>query len=163
MQRTPLGDMACSVARSLDIVGEWWTPLIVRDVYVGLRRFDEIQANLGISRKVLTQRLDTLLDRGVLERRPYQDRPIRHEYVLTEKGHELVVVLMALMAWGDRWESDAPPMLLRHTDCGHQTIPTVACSECGEALGAEDVDLERGPGARLGPGTTGYVKIFGEP
>ncbi len=157
MQRTPLSDMACSIARTLDVAGEWWTPLIIRDVFVGITRFDALQSNLGVSRKVLSARLRTLVEHGILERRPYQEQPARHDYLLTDKGGELAVAIMALMAWGDRWTAGAagPPMLLRHQSCGEQTSPTVACSECGEPLRAEDVSPEPGPGARPGPGTVG--------
>ena len=89
MQRTNFGEMACSIARTLDVIGEPWSPLILRDVFVGFTRFEQLQADLGISRKVLTERLNHLVEHGVLERRPYDRRP-RYEYVLTEKGTELV-------------------------------------------------------------------------
>ena len=102
MQRTNFGEMACSIARTLDVIGEPWSPLILRDVYVGLSRFEQIQADLRISRKVLTERLAYLVERGVLERRPYDRRP-RYEYVLTAKGAELVDLLMVMVAWGDKW------------------------------------------------------------
>src|SRR3954469_22005460 len=102
MQRTNFGDMACSIARTLDVVGEPWSPLIVRDVWVGIRRFDQLQADLGISTKVLTERLKWLGERGVLEKVAYSERPTRHEYVLTEKGAELCSILMAMTAWGDK-------------------------------------------------------------
>ncbi len=135
MQRTPLGQMACSLARSLDVAGEWWTPLIVRDVWTGRTRFDEIQRNLGLSRKVLANRLDTLVRAGVLERRPYQERPVRHEYVLTESGNELIAALLALIAWGDRWTAeDEPPVVLDHTACGHDADPRLVCGHCGGEL-----------------------------
>jgi DNA-binding HxlR family transcriptional regulator len=155
MQRTSFDEMACSLARSLDVAGEWWTPLIVRDVWMGVRRFDEIQHNLGISRKVLADRLETLVDEGVVERRPYQERPLRHEYVLTPKGRELMEAFFTLIGWGDRWEADAagPPMLLRHRSCGETVHPQITCSSCGEPLTTKDVRLEPGPGARAGPGT----------
>src|SRR3954454_11774845 len=100
MQRTSFGDMACSIARTLDVIGEPWSPLVLRDVYVGINRFDQLQADLGISRKVLTQRLTWLGEEGVLEGRPYSARPPRHEYVLTGKGLELCDVLMAMVRWG---------------------------------------------------------------
>jgi DNA-binding HxlR family transcriptional regulator len=155
MRRTSFADMACSVARTLEVVGEWWSPLIIRDVYVGLTRFDHIQRNLGLSRKVLAARLDALVDNGLLERRAYQQHPVRHEYLLTDKGRDLVPALMALMAWGDRWTADdaGPPMRLRHDACGEWTVPTVTCSECGEALIADEVTVVPGPGGRSGPGT----------
>ena len=147
--------MACSLARSLDVAGEWWTPLIVRDVWDGRTRFDEIQENLGLSRKVLADRLDTLVREGVLERRPYQDRPPRHDYVLTEKGRELMSAFLTLIGWGDRWQAGraGPPMLLRHESCGAAVDAEVRCSHCGEPLHADEVHLEPGPGARVGRGT----------
>ena len=102
MQRTRFGEMACSIARTLDVIGEPWSPLILRDVWAGMRRFDHIQADLGISRKVLTERLNHLVEQGVLERLPYDGRP-RYEYHLTAKGTELVEMLMVMARWGDRW------------------------------------------------------------
>src|ERR1700750_2600596 len=118
MQRTNFGDMACSIARTLDGIGEPWSPLILRDVWVWMNRFDAIQAALGISRKVLTERLNHLVERGVLERRPYDRRP-RFEYVLTDKGTELVDLLMVMVAWGDKWlaREAGPPVLYRHRAC----------------------------------------------
>lgn len=147
--------MACSLARTLDVAGEWWTPLIVRDVWFGARRFDQIQSDLGLSRKVLADRLETLVREGVLERRPYQERPPRHEYVLTEKGRELMQALFVLISWGDRWTAGeaGPPMLLRHRACGEAVQAEVTCSACGEPLHARDVRLEPGPGARVARGT----------
>src|SRR6185312_5676707 len=103
MQRTQFGHMACSIARTLDIAGEPWSPLILRDVWVGIRRFDQLQHDLGISSKVLAERLKRLVEHGLLDRVAYSERPLRHEYALTEKGLELVDVLLAVAAWGDRW------------------------------------------------------------
>src|SRR5687767_5069851 len=103
MRRTSFADMNCSIAQALEVVGEWWTLLILRDVFLGVRRFDDFQKRLGIARNVLADRLDTLVERGILERRPYQDRPPRDEYVLTEKGRDLLPVIHALREWGDRW------------------------------------------------------------
>jgi DNA-binding HxlR family transcriptional regulator len=153
MQRTDFGDMACSIARTLHVAGEPWSPLIVRDVFVGITRFDDLRSNLGISRKVLAERLAWLVEQGVLERRPYSERPPRHEYHLTEKGHELMQVLFAMTAWGDRWTAgDAgPPVLLRHQACGAITHAEIRCAHCGEPLRAEDVDIEPGPGAVSDP------------
>jgi DNA-binding HxlR family transcriptional regulator len=153
MQRTPLGDIACSIARTFDILGEPWTPLILRDVYVGITRFDALQHDLEISRKVLADRLQTLVEREVLERRAYQVNPPRYDYVLTPRGEELVLVVLAAMSWGDRWTGDGAPVMLRHERCGHDTHPQVACSACGEALLAEDVTPRPGPGARAGRAT----------
>jgi DNA-binding HxlR family transcriptional regulator len=146
MQRTNFGDMACSIARSLDVAGEPWSPLVIRDVYVGINRFDDLQRDLGISRKVLAERLKHLVGAGMLERRPYS--PGRHEYHLTRKGEEFVDVLMAMVAWGDRWTAgDAgPPVLYRHHACGQITHPEPHCAVCGEVLHSTDVDVEPGPG-----------------
>jgi DNA-binding HxlR family transcriptional regulator len=147
--------MACSIARTLDVAGELWTPLILRDVWLGKRRFEEIQRNLELSRKLLADRLQTLGREGVLERRPYGERGTRHEYVLTQKGKELVPILLAIMSWGDRWTAGeaGPPKFLRHVGCGERARAEVTCSSCGEPLEAEDVRLEPGPGARIGWGT----------
>ncbi len=148
MQRTAFGEMACSIARTLHVAGEPWSPLIVRDVFVGITRFDDLRADLGISRKVLAERLAWLVEQGVLERRPYSERPPRHEYHLTEKGRELMQVLFAMTAWGDRWTAgDAgPPVLLRHSACGAITHAEIRCAHCGDPLRAEDVEVEPGPG-----------------
>ena len=163
MQRTPLADIPCSIARTVDVAGEWWTPLILRDVYLGLRRFDAIQRNLGISRKVLAERLQRLVENDVLERRPYSDRPPRAEYLLTPKGEQLVQAFFALLAWGDRWiAGDAgPPMLLRHDRCGELATPVVSCSCCGQPLAPAEVTPEPGPGARVTHGTREIARLFG--
>jgi DNA-binding HxlR family transcriptional regulator len=152
MHRTSFADMSCSIARTLEVAGEWWTPLILRDVYLGIDRFDDLQRDLGIARKVLAQRLDHLAAHGILQRRPYQQHPVRHRYLL---GHDLVPVLFALMAWGDRWAAgpDGPPMRLRHHHCGQRTTPQVTCATCGQPLALEEVTVEAGPGGHAGPGT----------
>lgn len=149
VQRTDFGAMACSIARTLDIAGEPWSPLIVREIWIGTRRFDEIRRNLGISRKVLAQRLTWLADHGVVAQRAYSRRPLRHEYVLTEKGSELCNVLLAMTAWGDRWTAGnaGPPALLRHRACGDLTHVDLRCARCGGPLEACHVDVEPGPGA----------------
>src|SRR3979411_1149537 len=131
MQRTNFGGMACSIARTLDVIGEPWSPLVLRDVWAGLSRFEQIQADLGISRKVLTERLTHLVDHGVLERRPYDRRP-RHEYRLTEKGAELVDLLMVMTGWGDKWLAGeaGPPVLYRHHACGEISRGRLPCPDC---------------------------------
>jgi DNA-binding HxlR family transcriptional regulator len=148
MQRTDFSRMTCSIARSLAVAGEPWSPLVLRDVWVGINRFDDIQRDLGISRKVLAERLRHLREAGMLERRAYSQRPARHEYVLTSKGFEFVDVLMAMAAWGDRWTAgDAgPPVLRRHRACGQITQVEMRCAACGEILRSADVDVEPGPG-----------------
>jgi DNA-binding HxlR family transcriptional regulator len=148
MQRTSFGEMACSIARTLDVVGEPWSPLVLRDVFVGMNRFEQIQADLGISRKVLTERLNHLVDHGVLERRPYDKRP-RFEYHLTRKGLELFDVLMVMVGWGDKWLSGAagPPVLYRHHSCGAVSHVDLRCSHCGEPMHADSIDVLAGPGS----------------
>jgi len=149
MQRTRFGDMACSIARTLDVIGEPWSPLILRDVYVGIDRFEQIQADLGISRKVLTERLKWLVESGVLERRQYEARPPRDRYVLTAKGSELVDLLMVMVAWGDKWLAGeaGPPVLYRHRACGQVSHVELRCAHCGASMGADDVEVLPGPGA----------------
>jgi DNA-binding HxlR family transcriptional regulator len=151
MQRTNFGDMACSIARTLDVIGEPWSPLVLRDVYAGFTRFEQIQADLGVSRKVLTERLNHLVEQGVLERRPYDRRP-RYEYLLTEKGTQLVDLLMVMVGWGDKWLAGqaGPPVLYRHHACGEVSHVDLRCAHCGEPMHAVDVDLLPGPGAAKG-------------
>lgn len=141
--------MTCSIARTLDVIGEPWSPLVLRDVWAGIHRFDDIQTDLGISRKVLTERLNHLVDEGVLERRPYDRRP-RHEYHLTTKGAELVDLLIVMAGWGDRWLAGAagPPVLHRHHACGQITTAELRCGHCHEPMHADDIDLLPGPGNR---------------
>lgn len=156
MQRTDFGSMACSIARTLDVVGEPWSPLVLRDIWAGMTRFEQLQADLGISRKVLTERLNHLVEHGVLERRPYDRRP-RYEYVLTRKGAELVELLMVMTRWGDRWLAGeaGPPVLYRHRACGEISAVEVRCAHCGGPVHADDVELLPGPGAAVAPGPTG--------
>ena len=132
MKRTDLSHHPCSIARTLDVAGEWWTLLIIRDVAYGVRRFREIQEDLGISANVLADRLDTLVAEGILDRVAYQQRPLRHEYRLTDKGSDLVPVLLALMEWGDRWGWDATggPVEVLHDKCGHDVHVETHCPQC---------------------------------
>lgn len=157
MQRTRFGEMACSIARTLDVIGEPWSPLILRDVFVGITRFDALQQELGISRKVLAERLKWLVENDVLERREYSDRPVRHEYVLTAKGLELCDLLLVMVAWGDRWTAGAagPPVLYRHHACGEISHVELCCSTCGEPMNAATVEVLPGPGAGVETGTPG--------
>ncbi|MFN2525176.1 MAG: winged helix-turn-helix transcriptional regulator [Actinomycetota bacterium] len=132
--------MECSVARTLDAIGDRWSLLIIRDAFYGVRRFDAFQRDLGVARNILTDRLQKLVDKGVLERRPYEERPPRYEYRLTEQGRDLVGVVLAMMRWGDRWTGEGgAPVSIIHTTCGHVTQPVVACSECGGELHLEDL------------------------
>lgn len=140
--------MDCSVAQCLEVVGEWWSLLIVRDALLGVSRFDDFEAHLGISRNVLAQRLDHLVDHGVLERVPYQDHPVRYDYRLSKKGRDLWKVLNAMRQWGDRWAApDGPPGELVHDSCGQITTAVPVCSSCGERLYLRDVHMVPGPGA----------------
>lgn len=154
MKRTSFADMDCSIARTLEVVGEWWTMLILREAFNGVRRFDGFQARLGIARNVLAARLQRLVDTGILERRRYQDRPERFEYRLTDKGRDLYPVLMSLMHWGDKWAvtESGPPVLLTHQPCGHAPGPILACEHCREPLNARDVSVRRRDGR---PGISG--------
>lgn len=146
MQRTPLDSMNCSIARSLDIVGEWWTLLIVRDVFLGLHRFEQIRADLGISKKVLTDRLNTLVERDVLRKVPAEHG--FEEYRLTRKGIDLHDVIVAVKQWGDTWEApNGPPLDLVH-QCGHVTRAQLVCDCCGEEVTAFNVTAKAGPGMR---------------
>ncbi len=151
--------MHCSIAQAVGVVAEPWTPLILRDLYLGLRRFDQLSEDLGISRNLLTQRLERLQAAGVIEKVPYQERPVRFEYHLTEAGKDIVPALITLMAWGDRWATPpgGPPALLVHS-CGRQFTPTVTCPHCGGPADADSITMVGGPGAAQGPGTMVLAK-----
>lgn len=133
----------CSVARALEVIGERWTILIVRDAFLGVRRFDDFQRGLGIARNVLNTRLQRLVDAGILERRRYQERPARHEYRLTEMGRDLWPSVLALMQWGDRWlaGADGAPMAVAHRDCGGAVTDRRVCAACGADVGVRDVEV----------------------
>lgn len=151
MRRKSFEDVNCSVAQCLEVVGEWWTLLIVRDLFLGVRRFDELQIRLDISRNVLTERLEHLIAHGVVERRPYQERPVRNDYVLTDKGRSLWPVLSAMRQWGDEWAApNGPPLEVVHKGCGERSHVVTTCSACGEAMGPRDVRAVAGPGATPG-------------
>ena len=153
MRGISFGDMACSVARTLDVVGERWTLLIVRDAFNGVRRFEDFQESLGIARNILTDRLQTLVAQGVLEKRRYQEHPERFEYRLTTKGRDLFPVLVALMQWGDRYLADEPgaPIRITHRACGQPVAAAVTCPHCDEPLTARDTQSELGPGFSARP------------
>ena len=141
----------CSIAKSLEVVGERWSLLIVRDVMNGHRRFDELQKGLGVARNVLATRLQRLLDEDILERRPYQQSPERFEYFLTEKGLDLWPALIALLGWGDRHSTgpEGPPMLIVHKQCGGAVSDRGVCESCGKVLGARDARALPGPGVAV--------------
>ena len=122
--------------------------LIVRDAFLGVTRFDQFQERLGISRNVLNQRLSHLVRAGVLDRTPYNERPMRYDYRLTKKGRDLWPVLTAMRQWGDAHAApDGPPLVLVHRTCGHVVDAVMACSACGAPISARDVRARRGPGA----------------
>jgi len=142
-------DRNCSVARTLEIMGDPWGFLILRAFFFGKRRFSDIMDHGAIPKKILSARLRVLVDQGVLRRRLYETRPRRYDYLLTEKGHELYPAAIALMHWGDNWASgpEGIPVRLRHTRCGRHFNAIVACPECRNALHAHEVTYRDGPGA----------------
>ena len=148
MLRHDYPGQVCSIAKALEVVGERWSLLIVRDVMGGNRRFDELQKGLGIARNVLAARLERLVDEDILERRPYQESPPRYEYFLTEKGLDLWPALIALLGWGDRHTAypDGPPMLIVHKECGGPVNDRGICESCGKVLHARDARALPGPG-----------------
>ena len=148
VERKSFSEMHCSVAQCLEVVGEWWSMLILRDAFFGVTRFDQFQERLGISRNILNQRLAGLVGAGVLAKVPYSDHPPRYDYRLTDKGRDLWPVLTAMRQWGDKYEApDGPPVKLIHRNCGQVSDAVLVCSSCGEPVGARDVRAAPGPGA----------------
>jgi DNA-binding HxlR family transcriptional regulator len=131
----------CTIARTLEIVGERWTLLILRQSFYGVKRFDQLQSSLGIARNILAKRLQTLVGAGILERHRYQERPSRYEYRLTEKGRDLYPVVLSLRAWGDKHALShiGAPVTLVHKGCGQEMEGVIVCEHCGEPIGARDV------------------------
>ena len=151
MLRSDYQGQDCSIAASLELLGERWTLLVIREVFSGRRRFDQMQSTLGVARNVLSVRLERLVDEGILERRPYSDHPRRFEYFLTEKGLDLWPVLVALMGWGDRHfaGSDGPPVVVVHKgDCGGVVNDRRICEKCGKELEVREARAIPGPGAK---------------
>jgi DNA-binding HxlR family transcriptional regulator len=150
MLRSDYPGQNCSAARALELIGERWTLLVLRDVLSGARRFDQIQRSLGVARNVLAARLERLVDEGVLERRRYSHHPPRDEYFLTEKGLDLWPVLVSLIAWGDKHapNPDGPPVVIVHKDCGGRMNDRRICERCGEELSVRDARGVPGPGAK---------------
>jgi DNA-binding HxlR family transcriptional regulator len=140
----------CAIARSLSFLGERWALLILRELFFGRARFDEIQRQLGVAPNMLSARLTTLVEEGIVERRPYSSHPGRFEYRLTEKGRELQPVLLELLAWGTRHVVDEPPLEVVHTECDHVMHPVETCSHCGGELTTRNVRPQPGPGANAG-------------
>lgn len=141
----------CSIAGTLELVGERWTLLILRDAFLGTRRFDDFQRNLGVARNILQARLKRLVDEGILRRERYQERPERFEYRLTRKGVDLWPVIVALMKWGDKYEApNGPPVVLRHKGCGGELDDHRICTVCAHPVEAHEAEPELGPGALPG-------------
>lgn len=137
------GAMNCSIARALDVLGESWTLLILRDALQGLRRFDQLQTSLGVATNVLTARLKRLVDLGLLERRAYRERPRRFEYLPTAQARDLAPVLIGLLQWGDKYLAgeNGPPRTLVHVGCGQATSAQLVCASCGEPVVERGVRL----------------------
>jgi len=155
MERKSFADMDCSVAQCLEVVGEWWSMLIVRDAFLGVTRFEDFQRRLGISRNILQQRLIKLVDSGVLTRVPYSAHPPRVDYRLTDKGRDLWPVLTAMRQWGDAYAAPGGrPVEVSHKSCGASGPLVLVCPDCGEAVGPRDVTARAGidrDAATLGP------------
>lgn len=149
MKWTELEREKCSVARTVSVIGDRWSLLVLRDCFLGVRRFEAFQQRLGISRPMLADRLRKLVEAGVLRRHLYEESPPRHEYRLTPRGRDLHPVIMAIVHWGDVHMAGRAgrPLLHRHARCGRLFDPVTVCSECGEPLDAREVEVEAGPGA----------------
>lgn len=150
MKRVSFENMQCSIAQTLEVVGEWWTLLVLREVFFRRQRFTEMLDDLGIARNVLTDRLNRLVDEEILVRHDVGGTGGRHEYRLTEQGRELFPVLVTLMQWGDRWRRlpKGAPTELVHRTCNHKTTPALVCSHCREPLSASSVAARPGRGFR---------------
>lgn len=141
----------CSVARTVEVVGERWTMLILREAFLGVKRFDHIQRDLGIARNILSDRLGKLVDQEILEKRRYSERPPRYEYRLTAKGRDLYPIVVTLMQWGDKYTAPGgAPVILVHDECGAVTSPLLTCDGCGKPVHALNVHPVHGPGLRVG-------------
>ncbi len=141
MKWTDLSEQQCSVARSSSVLGDRWTLLILCDCFLGVRRFEDFQQRLGLSRTTLANRLQLLEDHEILSRIPYQEKPTRYEYRFTEKGLALYPIITSVVDWGDKYYADAagPPIIRQHTTCGHDFHSVSVCSECGEAVDPHEV------------------------
>ncbi len=143
MPRTSLTHLDCSVANTVEVVSDSWVVLVLRDAFQGIRRFDQFVESLGIARNTLANRLERLIEAGMIEAVPYQEKPVRYEYVLTEKGKDLFDVLMTLWAYGERWNPPADPDHQRviHVDCGHEADAVTHCGHCGERISRRNVRI----------------------
>jgi DNA-binding HxlR family transcriptional regulator len=150
MRRTDTSAWPCNIARSVNVLGDHWNILIIREACLGTRRYEAFQRALGVGRNILTIRLNGLVDEGILDRVEYQQNPVRHEYRLTDKGRDAYTVLAAMDAWGRRWLAgpEGTPVLLHHETCNHDMHAAVVCSECGEPIDVRNVNARPGPGSR---------------
>jgi DNA-binding HxlR family transcriptional regulator len=150
MRWNQIDTMTCSIARTLSVVGDRWTMLIIRDVFLGLRRFESIQHDLRLTPHRLSDRLRKLVRDGVLHRVPYEEHPRRFEYRLTEKGIDLYPLIVAMMAWGDRWMAGRAgvPVELVHRPCGHSIKPELTCPDCKSKLDPREMSARPGPGLK---------------
>jgi DNA-binding HxlR family transcriptional regulator len=156
MRWNELGDERCSIARTVSVIGDRWTLMILRDCFLRVRRFEAFEERLGITRHILADRLKKLVDEGVLKKVPYQDRQLRYEYRLTQKGFDLYPVLMSIVHWGDVYMAEdwGRPLLHRHLTCGHKFDPVLVCSECRQPVDPREVRVVPGPGAARHNATT---------
>jgi DNA-binding HxlR family transcriptional regulator len=148
MRKTSFARWPCSIARTVDVLGDAWTPLVLRDAFYGARRFEEFQSGLGIARNTLAERLRRLVDEGLMHRQLYQTEPRRYEYLLTDKGRDFFSVLVVMSQWGDRWLAgkEGPPVTYQHEACGHDTQARLVCAVCGEPLDPDNTSMRMGPG-----------------
>ena len=148
MKSEEISNQPCSIARTLGVIGDRWTSMVIRNCFLGIRRFDDFQRNLGVTRHVLADRLKNLVAEGILEKKPYTESQKRFEYRLTEKGRDLYPILLTMMNWGDKWldQGLGAPVEYLHKPCEHKFTPVLVCSECGEPLNFREVQPMPGPG-----------------
>jgi DNA-binding HxlR family transcriptional regulator len=145
VERKSFGEMDCSIAQCLEVVGEWWSLLILRDAFMGVSKFDVFQRRLGISRNILQQRLERLVEERVLTKSSYSEHPPRFDYRLTDKGRDLWPVINAMRQWGDHYAApNGPPVVMMHTTCGEQTSAVLVCDHCGEPMDLHTVRVKAG-------------------
>jgi DNA-binding HxlR family transcriptional regulator len=148
MPRTSFANWPCSFARALDLFGDPWVPLILREAFYGMRRFDEFQQELKLARNTLADRLRLLVEHELMVKQPYQDDPVRHDYVLTESGRDFFPVMLAMTTWGDRWLAGegGRPIDVHHNACGHDTTAEVVCAHCHRPMQWSDTSMKLGSG-----------------
>jgi DNA-binding HxlR family transcriptional regulator len=147
MRWDEIDDSLCSFARTLGVIGDRWTMLVLREAFLGTRRYDDFQRHLAAAPHIVAARLKKLVEHKVLEKRRYQDHPPRYEYRLTERGHELYPALIALIGWGEKWLKSAhgPASIRTHKNCNHRLQLVASCAACGEPVTARDVTAQLTP------------------